>query len=40
MVWKKLYIDYLKSELAIAERQFREYAEFWERFINYCHTGK
>jgi hypothetical protein len=38
--WGKMLVQARRDELRRAEQNLANYIEWWERFINYCHTGK
>jgi hypothetical protein len=43
IAWTKFYIGQLEMTMAFHQRRLTELEEiqaWWERFINYCHTGK
>ena len=38
--WGEMLIKAHRYELHRAEKNLAEYIAWWNRFINYCHTGK
>ena len=38
--WFMLRINYHKYQIKCEQEKLDEYVEWWDRFIEYCHTGK